>query len=145
MLLKIIRTEENDIATYGKFELYNSHLLVLSGVTLEPPGPDRTEKMLLHIPRRIKAMEYNGAFKPFEHFLHYNKVYNMLPYLYYNEYQITIHFGINYRDTIACILVGEDFTTNTEYPCLTNSKTIFKNLCEKLKFKDFTCIIENRS
>ena len=102
MKLTIRRYKNIEDGTIGKFELVGINTVLMTGYTLEPAGPDTTERGK---DRRIPAGLYQVAWYRSPKF---NRV---LPVLFNenvpkNRY-IEIHAGNHPKHTEGCILVGK--------------------------------------
>lgn len=102
--MKMIIHRYKNIAdgTIGKFELIRGNEVLMSGYTLEPAGPDTTERGK---DRRIPAGLYSVVWHSSARF---NRV---LPMLYNDQVSknryIEIHAGNYPKHTEGCILVGK--------------------------------------
>lgn len=99
----IIRRYKNiDDGTIGKFELIRGNEMLMSGYTLEPAGPDTTERGK---DRRIPAGLYSVVW-------HKSAKFNRVLPVLFNEQvpkdrYIEIHAGNYPKHTEGCILVGK--------------------------------------
>ena len=102
MKLTIRRYKDIEDGTIGKFELTGVNTVLMTGYTLEPAGPDTTERGK---DRRIPAGLYQVVWHRSARF---NRV---LPVLYNDQVPkdryIEIHAGNHPKHTEGCILVGK--------------------------------------
>lgn len=102
--MKMIIHRYKNIAdgTVGKFELVGVNTVLMTGYTLEPAGPDTTERGR---DRRIPAGLYSVAW-------HKSARFNRILPVLFNEQvpkdrYIEIHAGNHPKHTEGCILVGK--------------------------------------
>jgi len=102
MKLTIRRYKDIEDGTIGKFELAGVNTVLMTGYTLEPAGPDTTERGK---DRRIPAGLYQVVW-------HRSPKFNRVVPVLYNEQvakdrYIEIHAGNYPKHTEGCILVGK--------------------------------------
>ena len=102
MKLVIRRYKNIDDGTIGKFELVGGNEVLMTGYTLEPAGPDTTERGK---DRRIPAGLYQIVW-------HRSAKFNRILPVLFNEQvpkdrYIEMHAGNHPKHTEGCILVGK--------------------------------------